>query len=364
MLRLPAMESSGRKPSLPTTRRARVLLSLSSALLTFLVVLFCAEMGLRRHYGKIERITGVAPWHEADWEGLTYFWDVFHPDYGWSNLPGYRSDERVPFKIAINNQGLRAPHDYAERPTKGVHRIAIFGDSCVFGEEADDDQTLPVHLESFMKNTEVLNFGVHGFGLGQMVLRLEKEGFRYHPEHVVLVILLPSDITRDFSDFFIHSKPSFHIGPHGLEIDNRPVRQSATLPWAQQQSFAAAWLWGRPKRYPAELSLDEALKVPRALLDRATTACRRMGTELTLVTILAPGTIGLMQNSPEERESIRLMRDALHGMEIELIDLIPELEEAWLREGDTLAAPIAHWSDEGNRMIAKLLAKRMERATN
>ena len=39
----------------------------------------------------------------------------------------------------------------------------------------DDDETIPFFLERSLQGAEVLNFGVHGFGLGQMMLRLERE---------------------------------------------------------------------------------------------------------------------------------------------------------------------------------------------
>ncbi len=46
----------------------------------------------------------------------------------------------------------------------------MFGDSCMFGEEVDDHETLAVYLEQRLSHAEVMNFGVHGYGLGQMVL--------------------------------------------------------------------------------------------------------------------------------------------------------------------------------------------------
>ena len=326
--------------------------------MTALILVATAEFGLRRHYSDISQITGVAPWQTAEWEGLAYHWDVYHPSYGWSNLPGYRSDERIPFRVTINRQGLRAGREYSIQPSSGVSRIAVFGDSCVFGEEVDDGQTVTDHLEQFLLETEALNYGVRGFGLGQMLLRLEQEGLDLHPQHVVIVILLPSDITRDFSDFFTHAKPRFMANDAGeLQIDNLPVRRFREQPWLFRRSYAAAWMWGRLERWPEEMDLGQVMKTPQTILTRAAAHCAASGVTLTVATIVTPGTIELMQHDPAEIERNRFMVEALRQTGVKLIDLTGALRSAYEEQGDVLAAPVAHWSDAGNRLIALRLAE-------
>jgi len=349
--------SSNKRP--PLSRAAKIRLAGAATALTALALAAVAELELRRRHQDISHITGVLPWRTAEWEGLTYYWDVFHPIYGWSNLPGYRSDGRVPFKVTVNQQGLRAKRDHSPHPAAGVRRIAVFGDSCVFGEEVDDDQTLPVHLERSHGNVEALNFGVRGFGLGQMILRLEKEVAQFDPQQVLLVILIPSDITRDFTDFFTHAKPSFRFADGRLNIDNLPVREFAQQPWLLRHSYAAAWIWGRPKHWPDQMDLDEAMMTPNALLSRAATFCQARDIRLTLATIVTPGAIELMEADPTEAARNGLMVDALRQSGIELIDLTGILQTAFREQGERLAAPIAHWSDEGNRVIAEALAERL-----
>ncbi len=351
--------SSSKRP--PLSRVAKIRLAGAATALTALALIAVAELELRRRHQDISHITGVLPWRTAEWEGLTYHWDVFHPIYGWSNLPGYRSDERVPFKVTINQQGLRAKRDYSPHPTPEVRRIAVFGDSCVFGEEVDDDQTLPAHLERSLGNVEALNFGVRGFGLGQMILRLEEEVPQFDPQRVLLVILIPSDITRDFTDFFTHAKPAFRFADGRLNIDNLPVRQFDQQPWLLRHSYAAAWMWGRPRRWPDQLELDEAMMTPGALLSRAATFCQSRDIRLTLATIVTPGTIELMETDPSEAARNRLMVDALRQSGIDLIDLTGILQTAFHEQGESLAAPIAHWSGAGNRVIAGALAERLSK---
>lgn len=134
---------------------------------TALLVLAVAETVLRIQFERIEHITGASDWKtEVGSKGLVYFWDEYHSEYGWTNVPGYRSDDRVPFQVAINRQRLRGSEDVTLTPPPGLRRIAVFGDSFAFGEEVNDDQTIPVYVSRDLDKVEVLNFGVRGWGVG------------------------------------------------------------------------------------------------------------------------------------------------------------------------------------------------------
>jgi hypothetical protein len=53
-------------------------------------------------------------------------------------------------------------------------RINFFGGSFVFGEGLNDDETLPYYLTKAL-NTNVQNFGVHGYGVHQALAIMERE---------------------------------------------------------------------------------------------------------------------------------------------------------------------------------------------
>ena len=127
------------------TYKARLKVIVYSILPTiFLIIIISliAEIYLRFHYSGTEKITGVTDWEIGTYKKLTYYWDTYHPTLGWANLPGYMSDSRIPFKVTINQQGLRAQEEYSAMPRSGTTRIAMLGDSCTFGEDVDDDQTI------------------------------------------------------------------------------------------------------------------------------------------------------------------------------------------------------------------------------
>lgn len=321
-----------------------------------LALLAVFEIAVRIHAGgRIETITGVAGWKTADWEGLTYHWDRFHPSFGWTNQPGYTSGEQVPFRVTINNQGLRGATDYAVAAPSGVARLAVFGDSTTFGEEVDDDETVPAYLEAALRDSEVLNFGVHGYGLGQMMLRLEEEGFAFAPDHVIIVALIPQDVGRTSVHFFTHAKPVFSVDEQGLRIDNWPVRSDAELPWLVRSSFAAAWLWARPSLGPPA-TRSGAIVAGHAILQRIGRACAEREIGWSLVLIATPETLDLLPVHAALREQVDVMRVHLGALANHRVDLIPMLTSAYAARGPELTEPRGHWSSEGNRLIAEGIA--------
>jgi hypothetical protein len=194
-----------------------------------------------------------------------------------------------------------------------------------------------------------------------MALRLEEEGFALHPDRVVILLLIPSDVSRDASDRFGHGKPVFAVRDGQLQIGNVPVPIASRQPWLLRHSFAAAWLWGRPKEWPSPLDLGGYLEISHALLRRIREATSSRGVQATLVLMVSPGTLEAMRADARERRLIAAMRRSLAGGALEVVDLVPDLAEAYRREGRALAAPLGHWSSEGNERIAEVLARHLRR---
>ena len=330
------------------------------------LVFGAAELWLRARYDGVEEITGVVPWTLGEWEGLTYHWDAYHPTLGWTNVPGYRSDRTVPFRVSINAQGIRAVREFAPAPPDGAARVILLGDSCAFGEEVNDGQTVAAHLGRRLAGAEVLNFGVHGYGLGQMVLRLEEEGFAFAPDHVVVLLLVPGDLDRDVRAEFVHPKPVFGVDESGgLTIDNVPVPEASRQPWPIRASYAAAWLFGRPRVPKAVDRVGDVLKVSHALLARLEAACAARGVGLTVVPIVTAGPLALMkEDDGETRRLLELIRSSLKSRDgSDVLDLVPFLETLWSKHGDRLVAPKLHWTGPANCEIAERIAEHLaERA--
>lgn len=92
--------------------------------------------------------------------------------------------------VAINYHGLR-DRDYPYEKPKDVTRILMVGDSLTFGfgVKAEDTFTKIIERELNKKGTgkyEVINAGVGNYNTEQELAYFVTEGFRYHPDYVVL----------------------------------------------------------------------------------------------------------------------------------------------------------------------------------
>ena len=87
--------------------------------------------------------------------------------------------------IDINSKGIR---DHAFFTIKDRQRIIILGDSFVMGWEVQEEDTISENLEVLLNNTEVLNFGVSGYGTIQYYLLLREEALQYNPDIVITTI--------------------------------------------------------------------------------------------------------------------------------------------------------------------------------
>ena len=118
---------------------------------------------------------------------IYYPFDVYHPTRGWALRPSISRAVAFGNKtLSSNSRGLRgsSEHEYEKRP--GTLRILTFGDSFTFGDEVSDDETWTYFLEKLLPGSEVINFGVHGYGHDQMLLYLREEGIKYRPDIVIL----------------------------------------------------------------------------------------------------------------------------------------------------------------------------------
>ncbi len=341
--------------------RAKASLAAAAAIVALMAGGAAWEIALRvRHEGRVERITGVVPWRVATWGGLTYHWDAYHPTLGWTNQPGYRSDAEVPFHVSINAQGLRATREYAPRPPAGTRRVAVFGDSFVFGEEVDDDETLPAWLERSLGGSEVLNFGVHGYGLGQTALRLIEDVLTFRPDHVVLVVLLPQDVARLAIDRFVHAKPAFAVREGRLVIENSPVPTQDAQPWILRRCFVAAHLFGRPVASVRPTDVRSHVEVVRAVLALVARRCEAAVSTLTVVPFAGPADIVRMESDPSLRATVDAMRRGFAGVGVDVLDLSDDLAAVLQRHRATFVAPRGHWSGNANRWLAARIAAHLE----
>lgn len=94
----------------------------------------------------------------------------------------------------INGDGLNDSFDYEQEKPAGTFRIITLGDSFTYGQNVDTNKIWSEVLEkSFLGQSfscqidkvEVINLGMPGFDVQEIVKRFERIGQKYHPDMVI-----------------------------------------------------------------------------------------------------------------------------------------------------------------------------------
>jgi len=94
-------------------------------------------------------------------------------------------DREIYQSSAEGLRSARAGTTLASEPAR--RRIALVGDSFTFGLEVPFEQTWGQELARLLGDgTQVLNFGVDGYGVDQAVLRYRRDVVAWHPDLVIL----------------------------------------------------------------------------------------------------------------------------------------------------------------------------------
>ncbi|MGH7334037.1 MAG: GDSL-type esterase/lipase family protein [Candidatus Rokuibacteriota bacterium] len=144
----------------------------------------------------------------------------YDPELGWVPRAGFSGSRNVwRTQVTITATGLRAngPDD----PPRGKAPLLAVGDSFTFGDEVADTQTWPSHLQRTL-GRPVLNAGVFGYGIDQMVLRARKLASTLQPDWVI-VSFTPHDVARCELSEFGAPKPYFYFEHGELRPGHQPV---------------------------------------------------------------------------------------------------------------------------------------------
>lgn len=255
------------------TRRRRGLVVLALSTIATLALVGLAELAARRALGR-EFVPGLPMGRTVD---ATAGHD---PDLGWANRPGLRTRIVAPefeCSLTINSHGQR-DREHELEPAEGVYRIVLLGDSIAWGWGVDDGQEFATLVEGgFDRPVEVVNLACPGYSTDQELLILERDGWRYEPDLVLLCFVLNDTVgnasLRGLGMPF--AKPRFVLGPDGeLVLENHPVPEPAggdpdpdALPrWAQRlREHSALWQRLFPADAEAQLAASrEATRDPAA----------------------------------------------------------------------------------------------------
>ena len=149
----------------------------------------------------------------------------FDPKLGWSNNPnshGYLTRAEYSIPVDINSVGMR---DREPPPrVEGRKRIAVLGDSFVWGVGARYGERFTEVLQRKLPRFDVLNYGVSGYGTTQELAQLDG-ALDAKPDYVVVALCLSNDVTDSISPFGQgYNRPFARRGPDGkVEITGYPL---------------------------------------------------------------------------------------------------------------------------------------------
>lgn len=130
-------------------------------------------------------------------------------------------------RSSYNCYGLPEPERPLVKPER-TYRIVVLGDSFVEAMQVAPEQNFCHLLENDLNSRnpqthyEVMNFGVAGYSIGQMYLRLKNLGFRFHPDMVLLAVRADTTfmIQPTVKNELTTARPSFFTDRnHELIID-------------------------------------------------------------------------------------------------------------------------------------------------
>jgi len=294
----------------------------------------------------------------------------FDERLGWSLRPGMRAwsgRTGTPIEYRINSRGLRDREIPYAKPA-GEFRIVLVGDSHTFGFGVPYEKHYARLLEGYLRNVEVVNTGVGGYGVDQYLLMLQNEGVRYEPDLVVAYVPHYSSFRHTYARRYGRAKPVFELVDGELRLTHSPVPDphvgwGAVADWMRRHSAAWEFVGRRGEQLLTRLgAIETAAARQRARVDRdwqdeafvaraealgsrivleMDRVARRHGARFVLVT--------------KQRRTYGLYADAV-AAEIPALDV----SEALDNERFKLPGRLHHINEAGNGVLAWEIARFLE----
>ncbi len=338
------------------------------------------------------------------------------PVLGWRLEPGARVSYRAggpAVDFVYNSRGWRdVEHDIAK--PRDVRRVLVLGDSFMEAFSVPLEASLARRLEAELDAsgpTEVINFGVGGYGTLQQWLAFTTEGVWYEPDLVLLAFYTHNDVldnsrtllgaefpatdanvrSRPFLD---PSSPDWQVIPPDYASARRAFAEAlgtsdANLPGPLRLLGRSALYrryrdvrrsLGQPAaapqnelRVPGVYACDqppewaEAWRLTERILVRLAEDVRASGAELVVFTVpshleVDPPDVPEARCLAEPPQSTRLPPTlAAHG--VRFVDLLPEFRAAHAG-GARLFGGDLHWTEDGHALAARVVAEALGRRSH
>ncbi len=193
----------------------------------------------------------------------------FHPALGWTQERSQVYDiviDGAPVRVEFNRMGFRdVQHPLAKPP--GTRRIVVIGDSFSEAIQVNLEETYFRRLQTLLNQTgstrwEIINLGVGDFGTAQEWMALQRYGYQFDPDFVILEIYPLNDICNNSLDLAGVCKSQNddyrpYLVPSGSRLETTwadPTRQWLRSHLVSFGLLEKAWLrgWNRLSRTDPE----------------------------------------------------------------------------------------------------------------
>jgi len=161
---------------------------------------------------------------------------IFDRVVGWTVNPNSHSEDGLSFSSV---EGIRSPRVGISFSNRSVNcRIALVGDSYTFGEEVTYEESWGSQLESLLGlDCQVLNFGVPGYGIGQIYLKYLRDVRSWSP-NIVILGFIGHDVLRTMGVYGFLTFPASEVpwpSPRFvLNIEGRLELLNVPLPFPEE----------------------------------------------------------------------------------------------------------------------------------
>lgn len=345
--------------------KSRLLIAVSTVLLTLLSI----EIAVR-----------VIPLYPDTFE-------IYDPDLGWRMTPNKSGTYlnilclgEFTNRVTLNSHGLHDVEHSYEPPTNNTYRILMLGDSMVAALEVPLEQAFFRRLEAQLNDVgdisyEVIAAGHHGYSTSQELWYYEKEGRRYQPDLVILVIQPANDFLDNHASLRLvgtGSYPYYTLDNNNELMLHTPSIGEIPANWGgrsinplhdtlYQISYLYRLLFRRidilkgiQENYddPAhgddpQRLLDEAWAITRAVISQLKNEVEADGAQFAVV--IAPG----VWRTQAEGESIYAdFEKIMNDLGIPYLNLAPTFQASQSSSPPLIYACDHHWTARGHQLVA------------
>lgn len=346
-------------------RVRQALIGAATAVVSVIATLIVLELGARAATGHLLEWKNYATAPIVNFTAMNSFVQ-YDAELGYTHIPNRPEHGTGP----IGNRLHRGQTSLPERP------ILAIGDSFTYGSEVDAGEAWPAYLEGKL-GVPVVNAGVGGYGIDQMVLLAERLVPAVKPR-LLLLSFIPPDITRvQMSAFSNAEKPYFEIERGALILRNVPapaykptrthvglvrpiVGYSYLLDFALERLGYANWWRVRP----AWNRMTDA--DPVAVTCLLWRRLAKLTTSTPVVVIAQSGWYDFVPAHQQERALQKRTLQCARDAGLQVIDTFGPVERALWATGkpdfrSLYVGGTGHMTAAGNELIASIIAASIQK---